>query len=254
MWVVVMPSRRGLRRAVSEEDKQLRRAQILAAAKSVFSSKGFHATTIADVARRCGLSYGVVYWYFASKDELFAELMAAEEALLRERVRAALADVGEVRPGDVAPVLEAAVRAVFEHFEEDPATTRLLFREAATLGGMHGKRLSEIFSRFVSELEAVVRLGQERGEIRAGPPSAIAYFVAISIGHMALRRQRTDDGLSTREAAHLMVQLVLDGITGEKGGGEKGDGPVADGKPTADGPPGRRDTEDRTNSRDSKGR
>ncbi|GIU84869.1 MAG: TetR family transcriptional regulator [Acidimicrobiales bacterium] len=244
MTVMATSTRRGLRRAVSEEDKQLRRAQILAAAKSVFSSKGFHATTIADVARRCGLSYGVVYWYFASKDELFAELMAAEEASLRERVRAALADVGDVQPGDVAPVLEAAVRAVFEHFEEDPAATRLLFREAATLGGMHGRRLSEIFSRFVSELEAVVRLGQERGEIRAGPPSAIAYFVAISIGHMALRRQRTDDGLSTGEAAHLVVQLVLEGITGDQGGSSATGGDPSD----------RTYSSHRPNARHSKGR
>ncbi|EUA22599.1 bacterial regulatory s, tetR family protein [Mycobacterium xenopi 3993] len=41
-------------RAVSEEDKSARRDQILMAAKKVFARKGFHATTIADVAKESG--------------------------------------------------------------------------------------------------------------------------------------------------------------------------------------------------------
>ena len=63
-----------MRRAVSEEDKSLRRDAILAAAKKVFAKKGFHATTMADIAKAARLSYGSVYWYFDSKDALFHAL------------------------------------------------------------------------------------------------------------------------------------------------------------------------------------
>jgi AcrR family transcriptional regulator len=48
------------RRAVSAEDKSQRRDEIMAAAKEVFARKGFHATTVADIAKQAGLAYGSV--------------------------------------------------------------------------------------------------------------------------------------------------------------------------------------------------
>ncbi|MBO0865675.1 MAG: helix-turn-helix transcriptional regulator, partial [Mycobacterium sp.] len=62
----------------------------MAAAKTVFARKGFHATTIADIAKEAGLAYGSIYWYFDSKDDLFHALMAVEEQALRAHVTAAV--------------------------------------------------------------------------------------------------------------------------------------------------------------------
>jgi AcrR family transcriptional regulator len=62
------PSKRELQR---EE----RRSQILDAALTVFSSKGFHATNVSDVAAQAGVSQGTIYWYFDSKEELFTAAM-----------------------------------------------------------------------------------------------------------------------------------------------------------------------------------
>ncbi|MHB8458379.1 MAG: helix-turn-helix domain-containing protein, partial [Acidimicrobiales bacterium] len=67
-----------MRRAVSDEDKASRRQDILASAKQVFAERGYHATTIADIACTAGLSYGSIYWYYDSKETLFLELMSAE--------------------------------------------------------------------------------------------------------------------------------------------------------------------------------
>jgi len=74
---------RAVRRAMSDKEKEGRRTDILAAAKKVFARKGYHATTIADIARTAKLSYGSIYWYFDSKDALFHALMEAEGKALR---------------------------------------------------------------------------------------------------------------------------------------------------------------------------
>jgi AcrR family transcriptional regulator len=66
---------RQLRRAMSDEEKEERRGEILAAAKKVFARKGYHGTTIAEIAKTARLSYGSIYWYFDSKDALFHALM-----------------------------------------------------------------------------------------------------------------------------------------------------------------------------------
>jgi AcrR family transcriptional regulator len=55
---------------VSAAHEQEIRDRILAAAIRVFSEKGYHSSTIADVVRDSGLSVGAIYTYFSGKDEL----------------------------------------------------------------------------------------------------------------------------------------------------------------------------------------
>jgi AcrR family transcriptional regulator len=55
---------------VSAAHEQEVRDRILAAAVRVFSEKGYHSSTIADVVRESGLSVGAIYTYFSGKDEL----------------------------------------------------------------------------------------------------------------------------------------------------------------------------------------
>ena len=138
------------RRAVSDEDKSQRRDEIMAAAKEVFARKGFHDTTIADIAKQAGLAYGSIYWYFDSKNELFHALMAVEEEALRSHVAAA---VGARQDGDGEVPFRTAVQATFEFFESDKATVKLLFRDAYALGDRFEKHLGGIYERFVDDIE-----------------------------------------------------------------------------------------------------
>jgi AcrR family transcriptional regulator len=204
-----MGTPRTLRRAVSEEDKERRRRQILSAAQQVFAARGYHETTVADVARGAGLSYGVVYWYFESKDDLFQALMTEEEAALRAHIASAVHRGGDGRVDDV---LRVAVRATFEYFERHPASTRLLFRDTSALGDRFERQLSDIFGRFIADLEALVVDAQARGFLRPAPPRMVAYCCAVMISQIALRRQRTDDGLQVDEAADFTVDLLIEGL------------------------------------------
>jgi AcrR family transcriptional regulator len=86
-----------------------RRSQILEAAKRCFKEKGFHQTTLRDIAQEFGMSVGHIYNYFDSKESLIETLVETEtdkfidsivndgfayalhnEALLRERVARAV--------------------------------------------------------------------------------------------------------------------------------------------------------------------
>ena len=201
------------RRAVSDEDKSLRRDEILAAAKEVFARKGFHATTIAEIAKQAGLAYGSIYWYFDSKDELFHALMEVEEGALRAHVTAALGAPGlsaEYALGE--PGFRAAVQATFEFFEADKATVKLLFRDAYALGDRFEKHLGGIYERFIDDIETIVVASQERGEVVAAPPRMIAYTLAALVGQLAHRRLATDDDVTAAQVADFAVSLVLDGL------------------------------------------
>ena len=58
---------------ISAAHEQEVRDRIVAAAVRVFSDKGFHSSTIADVCRESGLSVGAIYTYFPSKEALFRQ-------------------------------------------------------------------------------------------------------------------------------------------------------------------------------------
>jgi AcrR family transcriptional regulator len=204
------------RRAVSDEDKSQRRDDIMAAAKEVFARKGFHDTTIADIAKQAGLAYGSIYWYFDSKDELFHALMAVEEGALRNHVAAALAQLSRVgvpaeNAGEEVP-LRIAVQATLEFFEADKATVKLLLRDAYALGDRFEKHLGGIYERFIDDIETFIVVAQQRGQVIAAPARMVAYTLAALVGQLAHRRLSTDDDVTAAQVADFVVALVLDGL------------------------------------------
>jgi AcrR family transcriptional regulator len=206
----VAQRRRGRRpRAVGEEQKEARKREILRAAKSVFAKQGYHSTTMADVAKAAKLSYGAVYWYFPSKEELFHAVMALEEDALRERIYESLA--GAV-PGDLVAGLTLAVKATFEFFQEDRAAARLFFRDAYSLGGRFESHLFGIYERFIDDIAALIAEAQRRNLVVEVPPRMAAFSLAALIGQLAHRRLTTDDGLDAAVVADFVVRLVMDGL------------------------------------------
>jgi len=160
-----VPARRG--RAVGEEQKAARRRQILLAAKKVFADRGFQSTTMSDVASVAGMSYGAVYWYFSSKEELFHALMDLEDVALRARIAQAVGDQADQEPRES---LRRAISATFKFFEEDKAAVKLLFRDSYALGGRFEMHLFGIYERFIDDLAALFGAAQRRGEIIVVPP------------------------------------------------------------------------------------
>ena len=204
------PQLTSLRRAVTEADKASRRADILAAAKQVFAERGYHGTTVADIARQAGLSYGSIYWYYDSKEALFHELMSAEAASLRAFINGA-ARATSTADGPAAP-LRAAVRSTLEFYEADSALVKLLFRDAFALGAAFEEHLVSIQASFVEDAERLVVIAQRQGAVVEGPPKMIAFAITTLVGQLAHRRLTCDDGLSASVAAGFVVDLLLDGL------------------------------------------
>jgi AcrR family transcriptional regulator len=201
------------RRAVGEGAKEQRRDEILAAAKAVFAERGFHDTTVADVARAAGISYGSVYWYFDSKDALFHALMDHQEQALRRHIAATAAPAAADGPTpDTEDVFRRSVQATFEFFEADRDVVRLLFRDPLALGERFDRHLAGLLDGFASDIEKTVSVAQGAGAVIDAPPRLLAFSVAALIGQLALRRLSTDDGLTAAELADLVVTVLLDGL------------------------------------------
>jgi AcrR family transcriptional regulator len=204
-----MARTRVMQRAVSDEEKGRRRADILRAAKRVFAKKGYHATTIADIAKAARLSYGSVYWYFDSKDTLFHAVMDNEEQALRAHVWPHVREAGTEDPREV---MRQAVQATFVYFEADKASARVLFRDSYAMGNQFEKHLFGIYERFVDDIESMIEAAQKANLIVQVPPRIVAFSVAALIGQLALRRLTTNDGLEAAVLADFVVSMTLDGL------------------------------------------
>ena len=214
MSTAIVPARkrpaRVVKRAVSEEEKEGRRNDILAAAKEVFAKSGYQATTIADIAKVAKLSYGSIYWYFDSKEALFHALMENEEQQLRDHVTNAIAQASTGH-SELAP-LQAAVKTTLEFFESDRAVVKLLFRDSYALGDRFEKHLFYIYEGFISDIEVMVKEAQKNGKIIEAPPRMVAFCVVSLVGQVAHRRLITDDGLAADVVADFVVSFVLNGL------------------------------------------
>ncbi|AZQ56127.1 TetR/AcrR family transcriptional regulator [Burkholderia cenocepacia] len=98
-------------RLTREESRLQTRAHLLAAAKRLFVERGFGATSLRDIATEAGYTQGAFYSNFASKEELFVELM-------RERSTTQVADIARAlgdpsaSGDDILDALEAWSRTV----------------------------------------------------------------------------------------------------------------------------------------------
>ncbi len=96
------------------EKAEGRRREILVAAANVFARDGYASASLDDVAAQIGVTKGVIYYYFRSKEEIFTEIRATAIRDAIERLEAILA-----AGGTPEQLLRAAVRDLVDHIFDD---------------------------------------------------------------------------------------------------------------------------------------
>jgi AcrR family transcriptional regulator len=189
-----------------EQTKSRNREAILVAAKQVFASKGYEATTVRDIIRSTELASGTFYNYFKSKDEIAAAL-ASDVAL---RLRPILRDQRE-RATDFESYLNGIVHAYFQYLMDEHANKgkgrRKVFRPLVTQAATPAQRavFEEIRSALAETLGSELADGCDVEFITA---SIIG--IARNVGLQMLYRVPQDPAA----AARFVVDLILRGISG----------------------------------------
>ncbi|MEA2379236.1 MAG: hypothetical protein QOD13_3143, partial [Thermoleophilaceae bacterium] len=103
-----------------------RRAAILDAALAVFAERGYHVSSIDDIAREGGVSKALIYEHFTSKQQLYAELLEQHAGELFSVLAEAISEAGTTASARLATGFDAFYGFVEEH----RVAWRMLFREA----------------------------------------------------------------------------------------------------------------------------
>ena len=136
-----------------------RRRAILDAAVRVFARKGAHATRVGDIAAEAGVSHGLLYHYFSSKDEVLETVIADAWGRLVDALRMVVD--GDAEPDDK---LRHVVVILLRSWRFEPDAVRVLVREVGR-GPKLEAHVDEVRDAFHS-IRAVVEEGQTRGVFR----------------------------------------------------------------------------------------
>ena len=117
-----------------EEKNALSRQRILEAALEEFSQKGYEAASLSNVCAEKGISKGIIYHYFKTKDDLF--LSCVEECF--DRLTEYLRDHVQMEQGSIEERLEGYFTARLAFFQEHPVYQRI-FCEAVMTPPAHLK-------------------------------------------------------------------------------------------------------------------
>lgn len=189
-----------------------RRRQIIEAATTLFSRKGFRGTTTREIARAVGVSEAMLFKHFATKEELYAAIIEAKAHV--ERLVDTVVEAAE--RGDDAEVLRTLAREMIARTRTDPTLMRLTFFSA-----LEGHALSDMMFRSrVQQLDDFLSR-YIAGRIAAGafrdvdPMQAAWNFMGMVAYHTQLLElfgQKPPQHLTSDRAVEEMVQLFLNGV------------------------------------------
>jgi AcrR family transcriptional regulator len=186
-------------------------AGLLEAAERVFSEKGYHATSIRDIAREAGFSVGGVYQFFPSKDELYLRVVESQWEFFSGLLDAARQPVG------ARARLEALTEAMFKTFEERRGFFRLFLSErgrlTAAFSGLIAERVGAHTRKLREELVGLMRQGVEDGTLRAGDPGMLA-SAYLGMVHSCIFEALSSDASRPSRSAAGILSLFLDGAAG----------------------------------------
>jgi AcrR family transcriptional regulator len=167
---------------LNEVIKEERREQILAAALKLFATQGLAATRMSDLSRSTGISQGLVYHYYSSKEELFTHIVATAI----EKMNAAAIHL-ENLPISAREKIILAVDSLLNGFHENENTSYYYFLiTQAALSDLFPREAKEIIrSKNSLKYEVMTRIfdqGQVDGSVRnyAGSELATLFFSIIN--------------------------------------------------------------------------
>lgn len=142
-----------------ERERQMRRQQILDAAKKVFSAKGFSGATIESIAEEAELSPATLYLYFKNKDELYASLNMKMLEVLKQKIE------GVYQKKELSPEqkITALAEALYQVYEFDPLIliNVLQFQSSEALRNLSPQLLEEIKADSARALRTIAKIFED---------------------------------------------------------------------------------------------
>lgn len=183
-----------------------RRTELTREAARLFAERGYHGTSIGDLAEALGVQKATLYAHIKSKQDLLYETMREGAAAFH----AVLDEIPEQLPATekIRLALRGHLRVVAEQL--DVAT--VFVQEWRYLEGERRDEIVNERRRYEDRIRALFREGRELGELRTDLDDSTAALLTLSAANWAYTWLKP--GRDTNELADRFYALLIDGMRG----------------------------------------
>jgi AcrR family transcriptional regulator len=194
-------------RSIASEDK---RTRILDAAIRVFAQHGYHEARVGDIAEDAGVAHGLLYHYFASKDDVLRTIFVENWGQLIARFR-----VVELSSEPAGEKLEGIAKILLRTWRNDPALVTVMVREVARSHQLQD-RVDEVREAFAI-VQRIVEEGQTAGVFHRDVDARLASWLfyggleEVLTGWVLGQLPDSEDDVASAE--RTAVDLALRGLS-----------------------------------------
>ncbi len=191
------------------QPEEVRRRQILNAAKQCFIDQGLDSTTMRDVAKEAKLSLGGIYFHFDSKSDIFRAVCDETYGTVLRK--------WQDKAGDHAStggLLKALATINIKMIEDDPNYFRLaLVLNAAAVSDKDLQKIKRVHHRsFVEFIEKSLEAAVHSKEFRAHDSLGVAESIVAIFDGFYLRRSINAE-IHARQSITTALNLIIEALT-----------------------------------------
>ena len=187
-----------------------RREQIVLAAIKLFSRKGFHKTTLRELSEKAGLSYGNIYDYVGSKEDIFSLIHDYSANLTMRALRKSIENV-------VDPIekLRKIVREEFNLMNQLADAIMLIYQESHILSKPFLHKLLQKEREHLELIEHVIEESIRSGQLRTCNVRMAANFIKAMIDAWVIKRWDLRGFGNSLEAERFILEFIFNGLLPE---------------------------------------
>lgn len=183
--------------------------RILASALAVFGEKGYHRATMAEIAEAAQVGKGTLYWYFASKEDLFAGIVEQ----LTEGINAKLKTLLEGPERSFPDLLLAFIQACLAYSSHHRQLVRIFMSAPPGFSEKLREKLCQWRIQFFALNTELIRIGLRTGYFRPGLEVEKVVTALTGILFAFWGRQLMEESRPQVEAeAFFIKEMLLEGI------------------------------------------
>jgi len=174
---------------VIPEYKEAAKERIIKAAFKIFTKKGYHESTMDDIAKEIGVSKGALYQYFKNKRELLNEIVLSYHAMFRDVLRASFGKQ------DSATITEEGSQALLEKYR----LHHEMFFEVIAIAGhdeVIKQSLKKEYEKDIKLIEEYLLQKKQNGKLalKIEANTLAQLYIAVYVG-MAMKVIMGDDSV-----------------------------------------------------------
>jgi AcrR family transcriptional regulator len=173
------------------------------AALTLFAERGYHGTSMKDIAAAVGMRAPSLYNHVGAKQELLVEIVEATLVDLQRRHEAAVGSTS-----DVAQALRRAVEAHVRYHARHPREVRVGNRDLSALEPANRERLIGLRRRYARSWQALLQRGADEGRFDL-PDPRLASYALLEMGIGVATWFRPDGPLSEDVVAYHYGDMAL---------------------------------------------